>query len=252
LVNTTEHGEITLLEMAHGRANAMDLELCLTLDDRLRELGASRRALVLTGHGKVFSAGVDLVRLLEGGADYIRVFLPALVGALERVFLYPAPLVVALNGHAVAGGCLLACGADHRLMAEGGGRIGVPELSVGVPFPAVALEIMRFTAAPQWLPRLVYGGATLLPAEALEAGLADEVVAPEELLDRAFSLAERMHAIPAELFEVTKRQVRRFALERIRQAEGDYETRIRDLWARPESLDAVRAYVARTLGKARG
>ena len=72
-------------------------------------------------------------------------------------------MVAAINGHAIAGGCVLGCTADYRIMAKQPGRIGVPELLVGVSFPTVALEIMRFAAAPQYFESLIYGGATLDP-----------------------------------------------------------------------------------------
>jgi enoyl-CoA hydratase len=130
--------------MGHGKANALDIEFCDAMAARFIELrNSAAKAVVLTGQGKIFSAGVDLKRLSEGGADYIRRFLPALHRLYEAVFFHPKPVVAAVNGHAIAGGCVLACCADRRIMANVGGRIGVTELLVGVPFPALAFEIMR-------------------------------------------------------------------------------------------------------------
>ena len=71
----------------------------------------------------------------------------------ETVFFHPKPVVAAVNGHAIAGGCVLACCADRRIMAQGLGRIGVTEILVGVPFPALAFEIVRFAAPPHYLPQ---------------------------------------------------------------------------------------------------
>ena len=102
--------------------------------------GSDAKAVVLTGQGKIFSAGVDLKRLSEGGADYIRKFLPVLHKLYDTVFYHPKPVVAAINGHAIAGGCVLACCADRRIMAREGGRIGVTESLVGVPFPALAFD----------------------------------------------------------------------------------------------------------------
>ena len=107
----------------------------------------AKSALVITGQGKIFSAGVDLKRLSKEGAAYIRKFLPALDKLYDAVFFHPKPVVAAVNGHAVAGGAVLACCADRRIMARAGGRIGVTELLVGVPFPALAFEIVRFCGA---------------------------------------------------------------------------------------------------------
>ncbi len=136
------------------------------------------RAVILTGTGRIFSAGVDLPRLIEGGVPYIREFLPALNAMLAAVFSYPKPVVAAINGHAIAGGCVLACAADRRLMAKDGGRIGVTELLVGVPFPAAAMEIMRHATAPQYFEHAIFSGATFTPEDAAMRGLVDEVVEP--------------------------------------------------------------------------
>src|SRR4029077_11419335 len=144
----TEDG-IAVVTLAHGKASALDIELCEALTKCFEELRAPEiRAVVLTGQGRIFSAGVDLVRLSSGGTDYVRKFLPVMNRAFDAVFFLPKPLVAALNGHAIAGGCVLACCADRRVMARGGGRIGVTELLVGVPFPALAFEIMRFATPP--------------------------------------------------------------------------------------------------------
>ena len=149
------------------------------LEALTRELdGAAEdvRALVLTGTGSIFSAGVDLFRVTRGGADSVRHFLPLLSRFLRTHVAFPRPVVAAVNGHAIAGGCVIALAADARLMAEGDGRIGLPELLVGVPFPTAALEVVRFAVPREKLQSLIYTGRTLSAREALGAGLVDEVV----------------------------------------------------------------------------
>src|SRR5437870_2865283 len=168
--------------LADGKANAMSLDFCEALTARFAAV-SSARAVVLTGTGAIFSAGVDLVRLLEGGAPYIRKFLPALSTMLATVFSHPAPVVAAINGHAIAGGCVLACGADRRLMVRDGGRIGVTELLVGVPFPPAAMEIMRYAITPQFFADAIYSGATYTPLEAVARGFIHEVIEPQALLE---------------------------------------------------------------------
>ena len=74
---------------------------------------------MLTGTGTVFSAGVDLRRLTEGGRDYVQAFLPLLGDAFFKTFTFPKPLIAAVNGHAIAGGCILACACDYRIMSAG-------------------------------------------------------------------------------------------------------------------------------------
>ncbi len=150
MIEVETHDGIAVLRLIHGKANAMSTEFCRALTGWVAEFRASpARAAVITGQGKIFSAGVDLLRLSEGGAPYVREFLPALNAMFEAVFQCDKPVVAAINGHAIAGGCVLACAADRRLMGREAGRIGVTELLVGVPFPAGAMEIMRRAVAPQ-------------------------------------------------------------------------------------------------------
>src|SRR5262249_3844040 len=130
VIELADHG-VAVLHLAHGKVNAMSMEFCEALTARFAEI-SSARAAGMTATGRTFSAGVHLVCLLEGGAPYVRKFLPALSNMFVTVFSHPAPVVAAINGHAIAGGCVLACAADKRLMARDSGRIGVTELLVGV------------------------------------------------------------------------------------------------------------------------
>jgi enoyl-CoA hydratase len=212
VIEVTERDGVVLLRLAEGKANAMSLEFCDALTARFAAL-SSARAVVLTGTGRIFSAGVDLKRLVDGGDAYVRKFLPALSTMLATVFSHPAPVVAAINGHAIAGGCVLACAADRRLMVRDGGRIGVTELLVGVPFPPVAMEIMRCATAPQFFAEAIFSGS----------------------------------ALPPQVYSLSKQQTRQPALERMNDPELDAE--IEQIWNAPETLARIRDFIARTLRK---
>jgi len=250
MIQREDRGPIAVLRLAHGKASALDTELLEALDRCLRELDEARpEAVVLTGTGSIFSAGVDLLRVLDGGTGYLAGFLPLLARAVRRLFAFPRPVVAAVNGHAIAGGCILACACDLRIMAAGEGRIGVPELRVGVPFPVAPLEVLRFAVPPQHLQKLAYTGRTYGAAEALEWGLVDEVVAPDRLLERALEAAGQLAAIPGASFELTKAQLRRPTLERIDALHDELEPRVAAQWASPGVQEHLRDYVDRTLRK---
>ena len=250
MIHREDRDGIALLRIEHGKANTLDIELCNAIVEAFE--GASEaRAVVLTGTGKIFSAGVDLFRVLEGGTSYIDAFVPAMCQVFERIFVHPAPVVTAANGHAIAGGCLLVAAADQRLMAAGTARIGIPELQVGVPFPPVALEIMRFATPPQHFQTIVCRAETHEPPAALALGLLDEVVEAGALLDHALAAAERLASIHREMFAMTKREIRRPALERIRALEQTVAREVRAQWLEPETLGRIRDYLDRTIPKNR-
>jgi enoyl-CoA hydratase len=243
-------GSIRLLRLAHGKASALDLEFLLALDS---ELEAAERdgvpALVLTGTGGIFSAGVDLIRLRDGGAAYVREFLPALSRCFERLFFLPRPTVAAVNGHAIAGGGVLTLACDRRVMSRGPGRIGLPELKVGVPFPPLVIEIIRATLAPDVAQEIVLAGATYDPDAAAARCLVDEVVAAEGLLERARTIAEALAAVPPGSYRLSKELLRRPAREAYRRHGAAEDAATVSAWTSPAVLGAVREYVARTLGK---
>jgi enoyl-CoA hydratase len=242
MIEREQRGGVTVLRLNHGKVSALDAELCDALSRELDGL-ADAEAVVLTGTGRVFSAGVDLFRLLDGGAEYLAAFFPALTHMLTALFRFPRPVVAAVNGHAIAGGCVLACACDRRLMAAG--RIGVTETLVGVPYPTIALEIMRF-AAGRRLSELVYGGATFEPDAALATGLVDEVVAPEALLERACEDAARYGALGRDAFAICKREIRKPYLAR---CSADVDREVQRVWASDAARERIRAYLERTLSR---
>lgn len=251
MFEVTERDGIAVVKMMHGKANTFDMEFCEAIAARFDALrSAPPRAVVLTGQGRIFSAGVNLVRLIEGGPDYVRKFLPVLERGFRAVFGFPKPLVAAINGHAVAGGCVLACAADRRIMAREGGRIGVTELQVGVPFPPLSFEIMRFAAAPHLLEDVILGASTHAPEEALARGLVHEVVAGDALLDRAFAAAQWLAGISPAAYATSKRQTRQAAFDAVARDGDRWDKDVTDIWVAPATLERIRDYVARTLKKA--
>ena len=247
MIQREDRDGVVVLRLAHGRANALDLELCGAIERALDD-ATTARAVVLTGTGAIFCAGVDLKRLLADGPAYLDAFLPALSRMFARVFFHPAPVVAAINGHAIAGGCVLACAADRRVMARGGGRIGVTELLVGLPFPALALEIMRFVVPPPRLPEVLYLGRTYEPAAAGAQGLVDELAEAGDLVPRAVALAATLAEVPAATFAVTKRHIRQPVRDAMAAHGVAIDREVAAIWASPAARAAVDAYVRRTLG----
>ena len=250
MIDVKTHHGIAVVTMAHGKANALDIALCERLAACFEELRtADARAVVLTGQGRIFSAGVDLVRLGAGGADLVRAFLPALHRLYDAVFFHPKPVVAAINGHAVAGGCVLACCADRRIMAAASGRIGITELLVGVPFPALAFEIVRFAVPARHLAEFTYGGATYDGETALQRGWVDDLVASDRLMEEAVAAAEKLAALAPRAFAEAKRQIRQPVADRMERTGAATDKSVTEIWAAAETLGHIRDYVARTLKK---
>ncbi len=227
----------------------MDIELGEAFIAELKAAaGASVRAVVVTGTGSSFSAGVDLFRLIKDGPAYGERFLPVLDTMLRDALTFPKPLIAAVNGHAIAGGCILAATCDRRIMADGNGRIGVPELVVGVPFPALPLQIMAARMPDAACRDLVLTGRTVHVDEAIALGLIDEKCAADTLLERAIAVANQFAAVPAGAFAMTKEAFTTPVLDRTARL-ADLNARVVNAWMQPHTYDTIRTYLERTVGR---
>ena len=243
-----DRDDVAILRIEHGKVNAIDLELLTAVGAQVEELAAEPPSgVVLTGTGSNFSAGLDLVRFLGEDESYVRQLLPALHGALLGLFTLPRPVIAAINGHAIAGGFVLACACDHRIVADGPAKLGVTELPVGVPFPTAPLEMVRTVVGTRRARELVYSGRLFSAEEGLRMGFTDELVAPEELLDRAVEVARRWGAAPASSFAATKRQLQAPTLERVERHGPRFEPDVAQIWGDPEIHRAIREFIERTL-----
>jgi enoyl-CoA hydratase len=250
MVETSRVESVAVLRLNHGKAHAMDVELMRDLRRAMVEtIRSDARAIVITAAGSIFSVGVDLMALAKGGRPYLEEFLPELSGSLRLVFATDKPVVAAVNGHAIAGGCILACACDYRLMARGSGRIGVPELRVGVPFPMVPAEIMRHALGTARAQNVMLVGNVVETHRAIEEGFVDEIVEPELLLDRAIEVAQAMAATPPASFARTKRDLRRPVLETWERLCLSHDRDTLEAWDSKAVRDAVRDYVEKTLRK---
>jgi enoyl-CoA hydratase len=227
---------VTVVRMDHPPVNAMDLELADTAVAAIRDIDGP---IVLTGAGRCFSAGVDLRAIVGGGTDYIDLFLTSATAAFFAVFDHPAPVVAAINGHAIAGGCVLAMASDVRFMS--GGTIGLSELVVGVPFPVVALEICRYAMGPS-AAQAVLQAESIDVDSALTRGWIDEVVSPDDLLPRAIETACAMGQYAPAAFAAMKEQLHGPAHALI-GGSADMDAKVRASWLSEETRARIAAFM---------
>lgn len=208
-VATAMVGDVAVLTLASDKVNALDVETFEEIGSFLErsEHDAAVAALVVTGQGKVFSAGLNVRELLGNEPDYSDRLLGALEGALTRLFCFPKPTVAAINGAAIAGGCLLACACDVRVIAEAA-RIGVTEVQVGVAFPVLAVELLRH-ACGAMSERLMLGAQLSTAEEACATGMVHRQVPAGELMAVAVAQAERLASGDRRAYALAKEASRR-------------------------------------------
>jgi enoyl-CoA hydratase len=227
---------VTTVRIDHPPVNAFNLGL---VQDAVATIRAIDGPIVLTGAGTCFSAGVDLRAILDGPPEYTDTFLAAVSEAFLTVFDHPAPVVAAVNGHAIAGGCVLAMAADVRLMSSG--LIGLSEVAVGVPFPVAALEICRYAMGPS-VTRAVLEADNIDAGTAAKRGWIDEIVAADDLLGRAVELARALGRHPATAYAAMKEQLHRHARAAI-DAGAELDANVRASWKSEETRGRISSFL---------
>lgn len=206
-ITCLEERGIVRIIMDHG-GNALDFELVGELRAAIGELASGASApplLVTSAHGTVFSPGWNLKRLAASDRAEISAFLAAFNGLILDLFSYRGPTAAAINGHAVAGGCLLAMACDLRFMVSGGCRIGLAELNLGVPVPKSSVTMLAARLAPWVVDDLIFGGDGFTPTEALTRGIIHRKTSAESLVRTAEQALGTLTSKPRAGVEASKR-----------------------------------------------
>lgn len=237
---------VALLRMAEGKGNAIGVRWLEAMETALDELlSTDARALVVTGSQGFFSAGLDLPGLIDLPDEEMRAFIDDFSAVMLRLFELPMPMAAAINGHAIAGGCVLALQADRRFMAEGSSRIGLNEVQLGIGLPAVVIETLRAQVPAASLRPIALEGKLLGPLEALALGLIDQVVPAAELEPQALAWASTMSALAPEAVLQIKTALRRPAGEAVRAAGARDAAGWVATWKSPSGQARLRAAVER-------
>lgn len=239
--------DIAVLRLEGGKANAMTPDLLETLEHMIDSFERSPApAAVLTGYDRYFSGGLALTHIIDFDPIEMRGFIEHFSRAMVRVFACGKPIVAAINGHAIAGGCVLALMCDWRIAVDDAAvRIGLNETQLGIGLPSIVVESLRAAVPPASISPIAIEGRLMSPADALGLGLVHEVVPAEELLARATAKANAYAALPPAAVAHVKHALRAPSLEAVaRTADGD-ATRWLETWFSSEAQSRLRAAVAR-------
>lgn len=206
-VEFSEETNHCLIQMDDGKANALGFELLAQLDAALDQAEASGKVVIITGRPGKFSAGFDLTVMGAGGEPMLDLLRKG-AGIAQRLVSFPAPVILAATGHALAMGGLLLLSADYRIGIHGNYKIGLNEVAIGMTLPWFGVELARARLAPAHLERAVSLAMLYNATGAVEAGFLDEAVDEEQLLPRAIALAEQFATINMEAHRGSKLRTR--------------------------------------------
>lgn len=234
MIRRENHDEIRILHLQFGRGNALSPEFLRELQKVLNEERKSPpRGLVLTGSGEFFCSGLDVPALAGLNHSQIRAVLHQLYGVCRDLFAFPRPVIAAINGHAIAGGALLALACDQRLMAQGEGKLGLNESQLGLSVPPSLVELCRYTLDRPLLEKLMYGGQIYPAFKAFDMGVLDELVEADDLLESS-AAAVRHWTTSITAFAEIKSRLKAPTLEAMAAAHLEDESWVK-CWFRPDA-----------------
>jgi len=224
------------LTLEGPRKNALSTEHMHRVVDRLRQAGGA--PVLLTGAGGAFSAGLDLEEVHWLDASGMERLLRALEEMVSTLFTYPGPTAAAVNGHAIAGGCLLALACDYRVAAgDAHIRIGLNEVSLGLEFPPGLLRMVRAVLPPERCAEVLLGSGLHCPHEAVRLGLVDATAS--EPLAPAREWLTRAARHPPDAYAAAKRALR--GTSTTRPEDGPALQAILPSWTSPALKERIAA-----------
>lgn len=240
-------GGVRVLTLRRPPANAMNREV---LEDLRGACEAARdddavRAVVVTGSGRFFSGGLDLNALRAGvvtpewnAATFAR------NDGVFALWTLPKPTVAMVNGHAIAGGAILALACDVRIMARGHARIALNELAIGVAPPRGAYEIGRLalTAPRMW--KIGLRAQQLDADAALGLGMVDEALDAKDLEHACIARARQLGSYPRDAYAFSKRILQRESVQAVRDETPEAIQALVDVWTSAETTQALAAQLA--------
>lgn len=205
MLQTHQHDGVTEIRLHRPPVNALNLELVDALISECKKCIKNKsQAIVLTGNGSVFSAGLDVPDLLQHSRNQMFVFWERFFALLQFLWTSPVPVVAAINGHAPAGGAVIALHCDYRLAAAGDFQLGLNEVQVGLPVPASIFRVLRHLVGYRQATLLVTSGRMLLPQDAVHIGMVDEVVAADQVVERALTWLQPLLQLPPVAMNATR------------------------------------------------
>jgi Delta3-Delta2-enoyl-CoA isomerase len=253
-IRVETRGPLAVLRLDKPRGNAIDEPLVDALREAARALGADpevRGVLMASAHPKVFCPGLDLVGLIEYDRPAMQRFMLRFAEVVWALYGLPKPMVAAVGGHAVAGGCILALTADYRVLKRGGAQMGLNEVRIGVPLPWSVSVLLRTVVPSSSLTQVALLGRNFADEDARAVGLADELADSDGFEERCLERLREYADKDALAFGTTKSYLRADALRSMQAQERERISEFLDGWFSEPTRRRMREMVE-ALGRPRG
>jgi enoyl-CoA hydratase/carnithine racemase len=221
MIDATNSGDVVVLTMnaEENRFNGPMLDAFKEVLDNV-ESSDTTAAVVLTGTGKFFSNGPDLEWMTEAGEESTRLVVEGLQALYMRLLAFPVPVIAAVNGHAFAGGAMLALACDERVMREDRGYFCLPEVDINIPFVSGMSKLIQAKLTPAAAHKAMLSGQRFGAPEALQRGIVDELATEDQVLPTAIERTKPLSGKNRDVASTIKNVMYQDAIEALARLES--------------------------------
>ncbi|NCG19412.1 MAG: hypothetical protein GWP91_10425 [Rhodobacterales bacterium] len=220
--------------------NALGTDMMRSIVSQLQ--AADGQPVLITGSGDSFSAGLDLKELVRLDEAGMTTFLHDLDALVDALFRYSGPTAAAVNGHAIAGGCIVALCCDVRIGTTAqGARLGLTEVALGLRFPPRTLEMVVYRLPHRWVEEIIMGAALHSPKDALRLGLVDTL--SDDCVGEATRRLKALSRHPADAYAAAKATLRGNIGVRNNDVDRVFEEEVLPVWCGPELRAVIQSFL---------
>jgi enoyl-CoA hydratase len=224
IATLTSKDDISIITLDDGKANVFSPKMIQDVNECLDNVPTENGAIIITGREGMFSAGFDLKIISAGDIQATMDMSLSGFKLLSRIFSFPRPILAACSGHGIALGTFLLCCCDYRVGVKGDFMIGANEMRTNMVIPIPILELISHRVSASHKYRAILGAEMYSIESGLEAGLIDEVVDPENLMETAMLKAKDLATMGHPSYTLTKELLIREPLQKINNAISDIES----------------------------
>jgi len=250
MLEIINHGPVREIRLAKPPVNALNPELVQFLTESLRAAQAESDAVVVSGQPGMFSAGLDVVELLQLDRDGMTDFWGAFFRLLETLACSPVPVAAAITGHSPAGGAVMCLMTDYRVMSSGKYKIGLNETRVGLILPSLLLNAMARLVGPQVAEQMLVAGTLIDPESACDIGLVDALEAGyEATTQHAVQWCENLLSLPRQAMLGNRAIARAHFKQEFAGYTSDGVAAFVDTWFSDEAQQVMHTLIAQLKSK---
>ena len=241
-IHVSKDGEIATVTLNRGKVNALNEPLVEEITKTFVNLATDNevKSIIFTGSGKFFSFGFDVPEFLSYPKDDFVRYLEKFTKLYTDIFLFPKPVVAALNGHTIAGGCMLATACDFRLMVTGKAKISLNEITFGSAVLAGSVEMLKYCVGSRNAQSILYSGAMYSAEEAFQLGLIDQISSEDSLVEDARKVVQELAQKNNSAFRTIKNLLRKPVAEQMIEREKDGILEFVDIWYSEQTREKLK------------